>query len=175
MQLYSTADDMNGNWQTADTCRQATECETVGHTILFCETFEKPDIIKKADSSGHQQATYRYNRKTMNTEWPIHPYIFRMFQFTWIYTHAPSKSHAEPWIHLGISLASISSCSAFKKKINYWSDFLHSSDTGEKVGVQWDSTSTIHRLQESLRFSEEGSFVKYSHRVWGTHEASQVD
>jgi hypothetical protein len=23
-------------------------------------------------------------------------------------------------------------------QINYWSDFLHSSDTGEKMGVQWD-------------------------------------
>jgi hypothetical protein len=32
-----------------------------------------------------------------------------------------------------------------------------------------------HRLQESLCFSEEGSIVQYSHRVWGTHETSQVD
>jgi hypothetical protein len=31
--------------------------------------------------------------------------------------------------------------------------FLHSSDTEEKMGVQWDSTSAIHRLQESLWFS----------------------
>jgi hypothetical protein len=37
---------------------------------------------------------------------------------------------------------------------------------GKKMGVQWDSTSAIHRLQESLRFSEEGSIVQYSHRVW---------
>lgn len=115
MQLHSAAADTNGNWQTADTCRQATECEMVGHAILFCDTFEKPDIIKKANSSGHQQATYRYGRKTMNTEWLIHPYIFTVFQFTWIYIHGQSKSHAEPQIHLGISLASISSCSAFKK------------------------------------------------------------
>jgi hypothetical protein len=27
--------------------------------------------------------------------------------------------------------------------------FLHSSDTGGKMGVQRDSTSAIHRLQES--------------------------
>jgi hypothetical protein len=32
-------------------------------------------------------------------------------------------------------------------------DQLHSSDTGEKMGVQWDSTSATHRLQESLWFS----------------------
>jgi hypothetical protein len=42
---------------------------------------------------------------------------------------------------------------------------------GEKMGVQ----SAIHRLQESLLSSEEGSFVQYSHRVCGTHETSQVD
>jgi hypothetical protein len=46
-----------------------------------------------------------------------------------------------------------------------WSDFLCSSDTGEKTGVQWDSISAIHRLQESLWFSQEGSFVPYSHWV----------
>jgi hypothetical protein len=34
--------------------------------------------------------------------------------------------------------------------INYRSDFLHSSDTGKKVRVQSDSTSAIHRFQESL-------------------------
>jgi hypothetical protein len=41
----------------------------------------------------------------------------------------------------------------------------------EKMGLQLDSTSPIHRLQES----EEGSILQYSHRVWGTHENSQVD
>jgi hypothetical protein len=40
----------------------------------------------------------------------------------------------------------------------------------EKMEVQYDSTSAIHRLQESISFSEEGSIVQYSHRVWGTHE-----
>jgi hypothetical protein len=30
---------------------------------------------------------------------------------------------------------------------------VHSSDTGEKMGVYWDSTSAIRRLQESLIFS----------------------
>jgi hypothetical protein len=29
-------------------------------------------------------------------------------------------------------------------------DFLHSSSTGEKIRAQCDSTSAIHRLQESL-------------------------
>jgi hypothetical protein len=29
----------------------------------------------------------------------------------------------------------------------YWSAFLHSLDTGEKMRVQWDSTSAIHRLK----------------------------
>jgi hypothetical protein len=43
------------------------------------------------------------------------------------------------------------------------------------MGAQWDSTSATHTLQESLRFSEEGSFLQYSYRVWGTHETSQVD
>jgi hypothetical protein len=45
--------------------------------------------------------------------------------------------------------------------------FSASSDTGEKMGVR-DSKSAIYILQ----FSEEGSIVQYSHRVWGTHETS---
>jgi hypothetical protein len=49
-------------------------------------------------------------------------------------------------------------------------DFVHSSDTRQKVGVQWDSTSAIHRFQESLWFSEEGSIAQYSYRVWNPHE-----
>jgi hypothetical protein len=32
------------------------------------------------------------------------------------------------------------------QSINYWSDILHSSDTEEKMGVQWDSASTIYKL-----------------------------
>jgi hypothetical protein len=40
---------------------------------------------------------------------------------------------------------------------------------------KWESRSAIHRLQESLWFSEEGSTVKYSHTIWGTHETSYVD
>jgi hypothetical protein len=31
--------------------------------------------------------------------------------------------------------------------------FMHSSDTGEKMGVQWECASAIHRFQESLLFS----------------------
>jgi hypothetical protein len=31
------------------------------------------------------------------------------------------------------------------------------------------------RFQETLRFSEEGNIVRYSYRVWGTHEISQAD
>jgi hypothetical protein len=34
-------------------------------------------------------------------------------------------------------------------------------DTGEKMGVKLDTTSAIHRLQESLWFGEEGSIVQY--------------
>jgi hypothetical protein len=59
--------------------------------------------------------------------------------------------------------------------IRYCSDFLHSSDTAEKMAVQWDSSSAVHRLQESLWFSEEGSIVQYFLRVWGTHETSQAN
>jgi hypothetical protein len=40
--------------------------------------------------------------------------------------------------------------------------------------VQLDSTSAIHRFQESLRFSDEGSIVQHSHRVWSAHEMSQA-
>jgi hypothetical protein len=40
----------------------------------------------------------------------------------------------------------------FSAIIRYWR---------KKMGVQWDSTSTIQRLQGSLWFSEEGSIVKY--------------
>jgi hypothetical protein len=42
------------------------------------------------------------------------------------------------------------------------------------VGVEWDSTSAIHRFQESLFFSEEGNTVQHSHRVWNPHEISQA-
>jgi hypothetical protein len=35
-----------------------------------------------------------------------------------------------------------------------------------------ETVSAIRRFQERLRFSEEGSNVQYSDRVWGTHEAS---
>jgi hypothetical protein len=33
----------------------------------------------------------------------------------------------------------------------------------------------IHRLQESLRFSDEGGIVQYYHSVWDTHETVHVD
>jgi hypothetical protein len=45
------------------------------------------------------------------------------------------------------------------------------------LGKKWEyseSTSAILRLQESLRFREEGSIVQYSHTVWGNNETSQV-
>jgi hypothetical protein len=45
------------------------------------------------------------------------------------------------------------------------SDCLHSSDTREKMEIQWDSTSAIHRLQESLSSNEDGSIVQHSHRA----------
>lgn len=34
---------------------------------------------------------------------------------------------------------------------------LHSSDTGEMMKVQWDSTSALYRLQESLWFNQQGN------------------
>jgi hypothetical protein len=44
---------------------------------------------------------------------------------------------------------------------------------GKKIGVQRDSTSAIHRLQESLWVSWEGSkYCTLFTRVWGTHETS---
>jgi hypothetical protein len=46
---------------------------------------------------------------------------------------------------------------------------------GEKMGLQCDSTLDIHGHRESVRLSQEGSIVEYSHKVWGTHEISQTD
>jgi hypothetical protein len=37
------------------------------------------------------------------------------------------------------------------------SESLHLSDTVEEMGIQWDSASAIHRLQESIWFGEEES------------------
>jgi hypothetical protein len=47
----------------------------------------------------------------------------------------------------------------------------------KKMGVQWDRTSAIHRLQEKpmIQWVREESIVQYSHRVWGIHETRQVD
>jgi hypothetical protein len=42
------------------------------------------------------------------------------------------------------------------------------------MGIQWDATWVIYRLQESLSFSWEGSGVEYSHWVWYTHETIQA-
>jgi hypothetical protein len=42
------------------------------------------------------------------------------------------------------------------------------------MGVKWDSTSAIHRLQESLRFSGKEGTVQHYDSVWGTHETIQV-
>jgi len=36
---------------------------------------------------------------------------------------------------------------------DYWSYILHPPNTGEKMGIQWTSSSALYRLQESLRFS----------------------
>jgi hypothetical protein len=53
----------------------------------------------------------------------------------------------------------------FSSFVTYWR---------KKMGVQWNNTSAIHRLQESLWFSYKGSIVQYSHRVLGTHEISKT-
>jgi hypothetical protein len=45
----------------------------------------------------------------------------------------------------------------------------------KKMGIQWDSTSAVCRVQESPCFSEEGSIVQYSHRVWNPHVISPID
>jgi hypothetical protein len=34
------------------------------------------------------------------------------------------------------------------------------------------STSTVHRLQESIKFSLEGSIMQYFYGVWNTHKTS---
>ena len=39
------------------------------------------------------------------------------------------------------------------QQVNYWSYILHLSNTWEKMGIQQSSASSVHRLQESLRFS----------------------
>jgi hypothetical protein len=44
-----------------------------------------------------------------------------------------------------------------------------------KKEAHWEIMPAIHRLQESLWFSYEGSTVQYSHRDWGAHEASQAN
>jgi hypothetical protein len=55
---------------------------------------------------------------------------------------------------------------------NYWSDILHSLDSGEEMGVQWDITSAIHRHKESLSLPYEGSTVQHSYCILGTHGTS---
>ena len=52
------------------------------------------------------------------------------------------------------------------QRVNYWSYILHSSNTWEKMGIQWSSTSAVYILQESLWLSKEGSLVRYSYWVW---------
>jgi hypothetical protein len=42
-------------------------------------------------------------------------------------------------------------------------NILHSSDIGEKMGLQLDRTSSVFRLEESPLFSLEGSTVQYCH------------
>jgi hypothetical protein len=46
-----------------------------------------------------------------------------------------------------------SSVWVWTSNINYRSNFPHSADTGEKMWVQWESASAIHRLQECPLFS----------------------
>jgi hypothetical protein len=41
---------------------------------------------------------------------------------------------------------------------------------------KWEYIETVHQLFiDFKKESEEGSIVQHSHRVWGTHETSQVD
>jgi hypothetical protein len=50
-------------------------------------------------------------------------------------------------------------------------NILHSSDTGEKMGLQLDTISPVFRLPGSRLFGSEGSTVQYSHLIWYTHGA----
>jgi hypothetical protein len=72
----------------------------------------------------------------------------------------PGPSHLE----IEISIAKL------KKYKSPGSDLI----LAELYQAQWDSTSAIHRFQESLWFSEEGSIVQHSYRVWNPHEISQA-
>jgi hypothetical protein len=43
------------------------------------------------------------------------------------------------------------------------------------MAVQRERISAVHRLQESLRFGEEGSIVQHSQQVWIAHEIITAD
>jgi len=45
------------------------------------------------------------------------------------------------------------------QQVNYWSYILHSSNTGEKMGIQWSCASSLYRLQESVGFSWRGGLA----------------
>jgi len=36
------------------------------------------------------------------------------------------------------------------QQVNYWSYFLHLSNTWEKMGIKWNSASPLYKLQASL-------------------------
>ena len=61
------------------------------------------------------------------------------------------------------------------QQANYWSYILHSSNTWEKMGMQWSSASALCRLQQSLWFREDGGLVQCSHWVWYPHETGKAN
>jgi hypothetical protein len=48
-------------------------------------------------------------------------------------------------------------------------------DVTDQRLISFLQSSDIHRLQESLWLSMEGSIVQYSYTVWGIYEVSQAD
>ena len=44
-------------------------------------------------------------------------------------------------------------CWISKQQVNLWSYILNSSNTWERMGIQWSGASALYRIQESLWFS----------------------
>jgi hypothetical protein len=85
---------------------------------------------------------YTRNTKRLTVVWDITPINF--IQNFIKYPSLKAKSIYIDEIKWGSSLWSL------MYQNNYWSDVLHSSGTGEKVGVKWYSASANLKLQEGL-------------------------
>jgi hypothetical protein len=61
------------------------------------------------------------------------------------------------------------------KQINYSSDFLHSSDTGEK---KWKYNETVHQLFKDFKKAYDSVMREEMHNVltvWDTHKISNIN